>query len=186
MDDDKALLEGIVARDESALERFYRKHSTTVYRFALRTLRNPVEASELLNEVMLEVWDKAGNYAGRASVRTWLLSITHHKAVDLVRRNARHDHEDEERIDVEAPQFHAGSLLDMEVSRESGGHVRTCVDALPHGHRQVVYLTFFEGCSYPEIAETLGVPQGTVKTRMLHARQKLLDCIQRLTGAREA
>lgn len=185
VDDDAALLGRIAAREESALERFYRKHASAVYGFALRTVKNPVDASELLNEVMLEVWNKAASFAGRSSVRTWLLSITHHKAVDLVRRNARHDHDDESRIDTEAPERQTGSPLDLELACEDGAHVRVCLDGLASGHRQVVYLTFFEGRSYPEIATILGIPDGTVKTRMLHAKRRLLDCLRQFLPAGE-
>ena len=60
--------------------------------------------------------------------------------------------------------------------------MRQCLDRLKDGHRQVVYLTFFEELSYPQIAEIMAIPHGTVKTRMLHAKQQLLQCLRRLLG----
>lgn len=179
MDDDKSLLKGIIAGQESALERFYHRYSGTVYNFALRTVKNPVDASEVMNEVMLEVWNKASSFNNRSSIKTWLLSITHHKAVDLVRRNVRHDHEDESHIDYDA-SGHSCSPLEMgEIMRQDRQHVKICLEKLGQGQRQVVYLTFFEGFSYPEIAATLSVPEGTVKTRMMHAKKLLLGCLKR-------
>ncbi|MGD2118639.1 MAG: sigma-70 family RNA polymerase sigma factor [Chromatiales bacterium] len=179
--EDRLLLEQIASGREAAMETFYRRYSNNVYGFAMKTLHNPVDAAEILNEVMLEVWKKASNYAGKSSVKTWLLSITHHKAVDLVRRNSRHDHEDETHID-ESAQGIAGSLLDGALADERGVFVRQCMEGLSQSHRQVVHLTFFEECSYPEIAETLDIPQGTVKTRMMHAKKKLFDCLKKMLG----
>ncbi|MBV1789667.1 sigma-70 family RNA polymerase sigma factor [Marinobacterium sp. D7] len=180
MDEDKALLDAIIARQESALESFYRKYSGLVYSFALRTLKNPVDASEVMNEVMLEVWNRASSFAYKSSIKTWLLSITHHKAVDMVRRNVRHDHEDETEIDPESADQLSCSIEQGEISSENSGHIRYCMDGLGMAQRQVIYLTFFEGCSYPEIAATLDIPEGTVKTRMMHAKKLLLACLGRL------
>lgn len=179
MDDDKALLQGIIAGQESALEQFYRKYSGMVYNFALRTVKNPVDASEVMNEVMMEVWHKATGFTGKSSVKTWLFSITHHKSVDMVRRNVRHDHEDETHIDENSPDRMGCSLEIGEIARENQGHVKLCLEELGQRHRQVVYLTFFEGSSYPEIARILSIPEGTVKTRMLHAKKLLLACLSR-------
>lgn len=177
--DDLQLIEAIVGRQEAAMEQFYKRYSAAVYAFALKTLKNPVDANETLNEVMLEVWQRAATFERRSSVKTWLLSITHHRAVDRVRRNARHDHVDETHIDEQAPDQLSCSLLDIELASENAGHVRTCLDELKPGHRQVVHLTFFEGFSYPEIAQTLQIPDGTVKTRMLNAKKLLMACLSR-------
>jgi len=176
---DKELLDQIADHKESAMEVFYKKYSGIVYAFAFKTLHNPVDANEIVNEVMMEVWKKAHTFAGKSTIKTWLLSITHHKSVDLVRKNVRHDHEDESHIDEQSPDNISCSLLDLEVASENNAHVKTCVNELANGHRQVVHLTFFEGLSYPEISTILEIPQGTVKTRMLHAKKQLLACISR-------
>ncbi len=181
---DEELLRDIAAGSETAMQAFYQQYSDTVYRFAMKTLRNPVDAAEVLNEVMLAVWQKPDGFQGRSKVSTWLYGITHNKAVDAVRKKARHDG-----TETYNPEQHGedDDVLGCELFRvqegvENSGYVRQCLDRLSDAHRQVVYLTFFEELSYPEIAEVLSVPAGTIKTRMMHAKKSLLRCIQGLLG----
>jgi len=178
--EDSKLLSQIINGDEIAMETFYRRHAGSVHAFAMRSLHNPVDATEVLNEVMMEVWRKASTFGGKSSVKTWLLKITHHKAVDAVRKNRRHDHDDETHIDQNAPNLQGQSLLDDALSNENAEQVSFCLEKLNDSQRQVVYLAFYEELSYPEIALTLTIPEGTVKTRMMHARKKLYECLQRL------
>lgn len=175
---DKELLQGIVEQNEKAMEQFYHRFSSLVYRFALRSLKAPMDASEIVNEVMMEVWRKAATFQHQSSVKTWLLSITHHKAVDLVRKNVRHDHEDEALlVDIADPHC---PLTELDQAASNEKHVKQCLSQLSDGHRQVVELTFYEELSYPEISELINVPAGTIKTRMMHAKRQLFICLQRL------
>lgn len=183
MEDDVNLLNRIATEDTVAMECFYKRHASAVYGFALKTVKNPVDASEVMNEVMLEVWKKASNFAGQSKVKTWLLSITHHKAVDHVRKKSRHDHADEDQIDQHSEANLSCSLQELQEASENREHIQTCLGELANGHRQVVYLTFYEGCSYPDIAATLDIPEGTVKTRMLNAKKQLLACLKRFLPA---
>lgn len=177
---DENLLQRIADGDQSAMERFYRRHSAAVYQFAMKTLHNGADAAEVLNEVMMEVWLKAQSFSGNARVSTWLLSITHHKAVDMVRRKSRHDGGQE--LQENTLVSSTCSLEMAQSGVENSRYVRRCMDELKSGHRQVVYLTFFEGYAYPEIAEVLQIPAGTVKTRMMHAKKLLMSCLTRLAG----
>jgi len=172
-------LTAIAAGDQQAMAEFYRRHSSLVYRFATKTLHNGADAAEVMNEVMLEVWRKAGSFAGRSRVTTWLLGITHHKAVDSVRRKARHDSQELEEDSETSLHCHV-DLDEVVAGARNARHVRRCLDELKSGHRQVVYLTFFEGMPYPEIATVLDIPAGTVKTRMMHAKKLLQGCLGRL------
>jgi RNA polymerase sigma-70 factor (ECF subfamily) len=113
-------------------------------------------------------------------VRTWLLSITRNKSVDLLRRKRPTQSLDDSDIIEEGDDRCELSML-TELTQQ-GAQVRTCMDKLKESHRQVVYLTFFEELSYTDIAEVMAIPAGTVKTRMMHAKQKLLACLQRLLG----
>jgi len=179
MEDDKQLLEQIASGDQKALEVFYQRHSNAVYQFAYKTLNNGVDASEVLNDVMMEIWKKANTYQGKSAVKTWLLSITHNKAVDAVRKKARHDNNDS--MDEEPVEM--GDSCDMSqlsISAENAVNVKHCMGKLSDSHRQVVYLTFFEGLSYTDISGVLEIPSGTVKTRMLHAKKQLMNCLSRL------
>jgi len=185
MVEDVELLQRIAKGDERAMQVFYEHYATAVYQFAYKTVINEADASEVLNEVMLEIWRKADTFAGRSKVKTWLLSITHNKAVDQVRRKSRHDMTDEfdnDIGDMDLTTSDGSSLENACVGAENSQHVKQCMTELKDGHRQVVYLTFFQGLSYPDIASILSVPAGTVKTRMMHAKQQLMTCITRLTG----
>jgi len=185
--DDQMLLNQIGEGSEPAMESFYKRHSDAVYRFAYKTLQNPVDAAEVMNEVMLTVWQKPFTFKGKSKVTTWLYGITHNKAVDAVRKNARHDHvgefDPEQAEHSQSENDDACELFEAQQGLENASYVKTCMDKLSNSHRQVVYLTFFEGLSYPEIANVVAVPAGTVKTRMMHAKQLLLKCLQRLLGS---
>lgn len=178
---DEQLLQRIAGGDQQALRQFYERFHGVVYQFSLRTLHNGADAAEVLNEVMLEVWRRAGTFAGQSQVRTWLLSITRYKSIDLLRRKRPTELLDEASLEDEAAGESCPASLAIELGQQ-GAQVRQCLDRLKEGHRQVVYLTFFEELSYPEIAEIMAIPNGTVKTRMLHAKQQLLQCLRRLLG----
>ena len=176
-DEDLALITAIAAGDESAMETFYKRHESTVYYFALKTLRQPVDASEVLNEVMMEVWRSAGRFAGKSKARTWLLGIAHHKVVDAVRKKARNerwesDEEAEEQADTCNP-------FDAAQGAQRQQWIKYCMERLAQAQKHVVHLTFFEGLPYPEIAGILNIPEGTVKTRMHHAKKSLMQCLER-------
>ncbi len=179
---DAQLLQLIEAGSESALHQLYQRHHAVVYQFALRTLNNAADAAEVLNEVMLEVWRRAGSFAGQSQVRTWLLGITRHKAVDLLRR--KRPSQALELLEEDPGTPASCESIDALALQQQGAQVRRCLDRLKETHRQVVYLTFYEELPYPEIATIMGIPLGTVKTRMAHAKQQLLQCLGRvLDGA---
>ena len=175
--DDGELLSRIATGSEAALTAFYLRYQGRVHNFALQRLGNLADASEVLNEVMLEVWRGATRFEGRAKATTWLLGIAHHKCVDLLRKRGRHDTRsligdwDDARPDP-GPAAVAGA--------QDSSHVSDCLAQLPDSQRQVVYLTFYQDLSYPEIALILEIPEGTVKTRMFHARKRLYTCLEQL------
>jgi len=176
----RGLLGDIAAGNQRALEAFYRDYHGAVYQFALRLTRNPADAAELVNESMLEVWKAASTFRGGSRVRTWLLSIVNHRAVDLLRRKQRHGGAVE--LDDELVDDGACPIPDVLAGAQNARHVRACIDRLPERQRQVVHLTFFEQLAYPEIAQVLDVPAGTVKTRMMHAKAKLMHCLAGFFG----
>lgn len=172
---DQDLLRAIGRGREQAMEDFYKRHGNAVYQFALKILNNQADAAEVLNEVMMQVWNKSDSFAGRAKVTTWLLSITHNKSVDLVRKKVRHD--GNESIDVE-PVDHQQVDLSVAAANAADAHqLRQCIAQLPLIHRQVLHLAFFEGLSCSEIGRVLEVPTGTVKTRMMHGKNRLLKLV---------
>lgn len=179
----RRLLEQIAAGDQRALERFYRAHHNAVHQFALRLVKNAADAAELVNEAMMEVWRGASRFRGESRVRTWLLGIVNYRAVDLMRK--RKPLSEDLGMAEDIADETSCDIPDALANAENARHLRTCIERLPDRQRQVVHLTFFEHLAYPEAAEVLAVPTGTIKTRMMHAKQRLLQCLSGLVGAVE-
>ncbi len=175
VNENQGLLDYIAKGDEAAMESFYRRYSDQVFQFAFKTLQNREDAAEVLNEVMLEVWRKPTSFQGRSKISTWLLSITHHKSVDLVRKKSRHDNNDSYDLDILAAE--QNNVLTSMTTEQHGSHLRQKINDLPAIYQEVIYLSFYQELSYPDIAEVLSIPVGTVKTRMMHARKYLKQAL---------
>jgi RNA polymerase sigma-70 factor (ECF subfamily) len=157
-------------RDRAAFERFYASYGPRVFRFVVRMLRDEDRAEELVNDVMVEVWKSADRFQGRSSVSTWVFGIARHRALNAVRGKRIETTPLDEGIQAEDE----AETAEMSVHRKSvKARLRKALDALSPEHREVVELTFFQGLSYKEIAQVVGCPENTVKTRMFHARKKL-------------
>ena len=168
MESDAELLARVGEGDDAAFATLYGRFADRVHRYALTVLRDRHLAEEVTQETMLAVWRGAKGYEGRSKVSTWIFGIARNQAHRLLEREIR------SRRRVEGP----ASLPDPAetVGREEA--VLTALSSLPEPQREVVFLTFYEGLSYPEISELLGVPQGTVKSRMYHARRKLAEALR--------
>lgn len=178
--DAAALLARMATRDESALREFYRQFHGQVYAFALKRLRDPADAADVMNEVMLEAWRSAGRFEGRSKVSTWVLGIAHHKTIDNLRRrkNRAHDELDDQIEDSDSP-----TAADVLAGAQDAALLHRCLDGLSGTHRQVMHLAYFEDLSCEEIAEISDCPVGTVKTRMFHAKRRLKRCLAALAEA---
>jgi RNA polymerase sigma-70 factor (ECF subfamily) len=170
----------IASGRQSALEKFYRHFHAQVQQFALRLSGNAADAAEITNESMLEVWRSAAGFAGDSKVRTWLFGIVNHRAIDLLRRRRRLHSDDLDELVDDSPSC---NIADVVGGAQDAGHVRRCVEQLPERQKAVVHLAFFEELSYPEVAEALHVPVGTIKTRVMHAKLRLQHCLSALIGA---
>ncbi|MEO8151643.1 MAG: sigma-70 family RNA polymerase sigma factor [Rhizobacter sp.] len=173
-----ALLKRVADRDEKAFVRLYESVSRRVYAFAMHKLSDATVASEIVSETLYQVWRAPAAFRGDAKFSTWVLGIARHKLLDRLRGSAP-AHED---IDDYADQL-AGNAPDgfatlSEQQRRDG--VGACLDKLVDPHRECLYLVFYEGLALAEIAELQAVPEGTVKTRLFHARTKIKKCLQLL------
>jgi RNA polymerase sigma-70 factor (ECF subfamily) len=175
-DADIQLISLIAQGQESALREFYNKYEHTVYSFAMNRLGNEFEAADCLNEVMLEVWKHAGRFEGRSKVRTWLFGIANYKIINQLRKRYRQAGEE---LDEQMPDEDSVQALEVLALADDAEIVRRCVDGLSDNHRQIIHLAFFEDLTYEEIAVIAGCPEGTVKTRVFHAKQKLKECLSR-------
>ena len=169
------LLKKIGDGNEKAMADFYRLYENRLYKFILSKLNDSFEASDILNETFLEVWRKADSFEGRSKVSTWLFGIAYYKTMDRHRKKKPMliDEDNFPEIVDESPDAMACLLSD-----ERGGHVKFCLETLKEAHRAVMQLSFFEDMTYGEIAKIVDCPEGTVKTRMFHAKEAMKHCLQ--------
>lgn len=171
----RALLERVAAGEETAFEAFYRLFSRRVCAFARRMTSDPAVADEITVDTMHEIWRSAARFRGDSQVSTWVLGIARNKALVALRDRQRHDRYEGPDIDdfadhLESQAPDGYSLLSRRQTSES---LRRCMEALPAKHRECLHLTYFEDLSMREIASLLDIPEGTVKSRLSHARAGL-------------
>lgn len=165
-DADRAVLERVADGDLQALDALYERYKTMAYSIAYRITNDATLAEDVVQDAFLGVWRNAGRYIeGRGSVKTWLLSIVHHRAIDAVRRR---------RPTVELPERESAPpaalrLPDVwaEVSANlDAERVRAALTALSDVQREAIELAYFGGLTQVEVAERTSTPLGTVKSRM--------------------
>lgn len=176
--DDFLLMRQVAARNPQAFETVYRRYVRRVHGYLTKLLRRPDLVEEVLDDVMLVVWQNAMDFNNTSRLSTWILGIAYYKAIKALAKSSppatlspahlqiRDDYADPESI-----------IARQELSRL----LVHAITLLPPTQRAVIELMCHHNCSYPEIAALLGCPVNTVKTRMFHARQRLARC---LTGRR--
>jgi RNA polymerase sigma-70 factor (ECF subfamily) len=167
---DAILLERIACGDRAAMRLLFARYRVDAYRFILRIVKDPSAADDLTADVFLEVWRTAGRFEGRSSTRTWLLGIARLKALSLLRR-PRHAQLDEEAA-AEIADL-ACNPADALEHQDRRAIIRKCLARLSAKHREVIDLVYYHEQSVADVAEILGIPGGTVKTRMCYARRRL-------------
>ncbi len=172
---DEELIAKIAAGDKVAMRAFYERHAAGLRAFIRARLDDPIETADVLHDAMLEVWRAAGRFAGQSTVRSWLFAIARNKAVDRVRRAAARGAEQPiDDMEIADGGVDAEAAL---AAAETAAAVRRCLDGLSPSHRAALHLAFFEDLSYPQVAEVEGVPVGTIKTRVHHAKKLMMRCL---------
>jgi RNA polymerase sigma factor (sigma-70 family) len=176
---DGQLVELVARRDAGALEVLYERYGRAAYSLARRILTDETLAQDVVQEVFLSLWRNAGRFdAGRGTVATYLLSMTHHRAVDAVRREEklRRFRTSDEALEQEPDP---GARVEDEVElAERRAEVRAALAELPPAQREAVALAYFGGYTQREVAALVGVPLGTVKTRMAAGMRRLKAALQ--------
>lgn len=163
------LIERLRARDLRAFEQLYKTYRGRLSRFLLNMLRRPQLVEEVLDDTMMVVWDKIGDFQGASKLSTWMFGIAYRQGLSALRR-LDEPVEDERSAGLES---HEPSPEQRAGAGRSRKALAQAIDALSPAHRAVVTLTYFQDCGYREIAEILDCPVDTVKTRMFHARRHL-------------
>jgi RNA polymerase sigma-70 factor (ECF subfamily) len=173
-EEEAQLLRQVALQDRQAFEALYRIYYRRLTRFLDRLTRRPQMIDEILDDTMLVVWRKAVTFNGQSQVSTWIFAIAYRKAMKALKRESSRmrilvDHD-------EPPN--APSPEAVFIDRESRSAIRNLVAGLSAEQRAVVELTYYHGCAYKEIADIVGCPVDTVKTRMFHARRKLKSALR--------
>jgi len=173
---DRHLLRRIAAGDREAFRQLFGRYAPTAMALARRVVRQPQLAEETVQEAFLSVWRNPRGYdPARGTVRAWLMSAVHHRAVDGVRREEAQRRRAEDVLSLPdlAPEDPAQSAVDAVGLPQERAAVRTALQELPPEQRQVIELMYFSGRSQSRIAEDLGLPLGTVKSRTLLGMRRL-------------
>jgi len=176
----------LMARGEArAFEAVYERHSGAAYSLAYRMVGTKALAEDVIQEAFLNLWRSGVHYdRSRGSVRTWILGIVHHRAIDALRRNQVHA---KRRSDDEtaAERLEAPDRVEDDVARrDEAAIVRHAMEILPDDQLKVIELAYFGGFTHVEIADMLEAPVGTVKGRMRLGLRKMREALSH--GAVEA
>jgi RNA polymerase sigma-70 factor, ECF subfamily len=172
---DEALIGRIATGDKVAMQVLFARHHVRVYRFVLRLVRDQTQAEDLISEVFLDVWRQAGKFEARSAVSTWLLAIARYKALSALRRRPDEELDEETAAAIEDPGDDPETALEK---KDKGEILRKCLTALSPEHREIIDLVYYHEKSVEEVAEIVGIPENTVKTRMFYARKRLAELLK--------
>ena len=172
---DQELISSIADGDRRAMQMLYARHNVRVYRFILRLTGNQSLAEDLVSEVFLDVWRQADGFESKSQVSTWLLAIARYKALSALRRRTDEPLDDHMAATIEDtaddPETVVGTI-------DRNMIVQKCLTQLSAAHREVIDLVYYHEKSVDEVAQIVGIPPATVKTRMFYARNKMADLLK--------
>jgi RNA polymerase sigma-70 factor (ECF subfamily) len=172
---DEVLIGRIAKGDRLAMQVLFARHHVRVYRFVLRLVGNPSAAEDLISDVFLDVWRQADRFEGRSAVSTWMLAIARFKALSALRKRP------DEELDDEAAEAIEDVADNPEVAlqkKDKSAVLRQCLEKLSPEHKEIIDLVYYHEKSVEEVAEIVGIPENTVKTRMFYARKKLAELLE--------
>jgi len=172
---DEVLIGRIANGDRLAMQVLYVRHHVRVFRFVVRLVRDETKAEDLISEVFLDVWRQAGRFEGRSAVSTWMLAIARFKALSALRRRPDEGLDEETAGAIEEPSDDPGAALEK---KDKSAMIRKCLTGLSAEHREIIDLVYYHEKSVEEVAEIVGIPQNTIKTRMFYARKRLAELLK--------
>jgi RNA polymerase sigma-70 factor (ECF subfamily) len=170
-----ALLSRVARGDQDAYAAVYDRTAGQVLGLVLSIVRDPAQSEEVTQEVLLDVWRSASRFdAGLGSAAAWVMTLAHRRAVDRVRSVQKQAERELRTATAEIPYDDVIEAVESSLDRE---RVRRCLNSLTELQRESVTLAYYNGYTYGQVASLLGVPAGTVKTRMRDALIRLRDCL---------
>jgi RNA polymerase sigma-70 factor (ECF subfamily) len=163
--------ERVVSGDDIALREVYDQYASFVYGIAARVIGDPRAAEDVSQDVFVHFWERPAAFdPERGSLRTWLGTLTHRRAVDYVRREEARRRRAEREASRAVP---TPDVEEMAAALVTAERVRAALDVLPDEQRVAVQLAYFGGKTYRQVAETLGIPEGTAKSRLRLALRRI-------------
>jgi RNA polymerase sigma-70 factor, ECF subfamily len=172
---DESLIEAIARGEKGAMQVLFGRHNVRIYRFIVGLARDDSLAEDLVSEVFLEVWRKAGQFAGRSKVSTWLLAIARHKTYSAFGHRADLQLDERFAATIEDATDGPGGILD---NKDRSAVLAHCLTKLSPAHREIIDLVYYHEKKVEEVAQIVGIPVATVKTRMHYARKRLAELLQ--------
>jgi RNA polymerase sigma factor (sigma-70 family) len=175
---DRDLIDRVSGGDHAAFSELYRRYSSSAFGLANRILGDQTMAEEVLQEVFLSVWRRAGAFdPARGSVRSWLFAQIHHRSVDVVRREEAERRRSRATVEPEATEEDVEDVIEESWLSARREHVKTALTTLPEEQRRVIELAYYSGLTQTQVADAMGVPLGTVKSRTLAAMRRLRNTL---------
>jgi RNA polymerase sigma-70 factor (ECF subfamily) len=171
---DGALIEAIAQGEKRAMQVLYARHNVRIYRFIVGLTRDASLAEDLVSEVFLDVWRKAGQFEARSKVSTWLFAIARHKTYTAFEHRTDAQLDEHFAAAIEDPADGPGSILDK---KDRSAVLAHCLTRLSPAHREIIDLVYYHEKSIEEVAQITGIPLATVKTRMHYARKRMAEML---------
>jgi RNA polymerase sigma-70 factor, ECF subfamily len=172
---DEVLIGRIANGDRLAMQVLYARYHVRVFRFVVRLVRDEATAEDLISEVFLDVWRQAGRFEGRSTVSTWMLAIARFKAISALRRRSDEELDEETAGAIKDSSDDPATVLEK---KDKSAIIRKCLMGLSAEHREVVDLVYYHEKSVEQVAEIVGIPVNTVKTRVFYARKRLAELLK--------
>ncbi len=172
----------LVAGEDAALSEIYDQYASFVYGLALRVLGDARAAEDVSQDVFVSVWERPGAFdPDRGSLRTWLGTLAHRRSVDHVRREEARRRRAIK--DAARPET-TPDVEEMAIALVTAERVRDALATLPDNQRRAIQLAYFGGKTYRQVAEVLGIPEGTAKSRLRLGLRRIADTLDAETVAR--
>ncbi len=172
----RQLLQRCASRDERALVELHRLLARRIHAFAWQRLRDDEGAQTVVVDTLHEVWKSAARFRGESLVTTWVLGIARYKSLEQGRQQAPDADDIDDHTDNLAAEVDDGETT---LSRwQEADQVRRCLQQLTPAHRECMQLVYYEGLGLADVAQVQQVPEGTVKTRLFHARRQMRSCVE--------
>jgi len=177
--EERDVIRRVLAGDTQAFERLVEENEKKVYALALRMVGSPEDAQDIAQESFVKAYTSLGSFRGESRFSVWLYRLTYNICIDFIRRRRRNQtvaltvtDEDGETAELDIPDERCSPEAVVE-TRQLRKVLAECVEALPGHHREIIVMREITGLSYQDMAQALGISEGTVKSRLARARRKL-------------